>query len=46
MLSFALYNLLKNPDSMAKLRAEVDDIIGDKPLQVDHLSKLPYLAGM
>ena len=45
MLSFALYNLLKNPDSMAKLRDEIDNVIGEEPLNVSHLGKLPYLNG-
>jgi hypothetical protein len=45
MLSFALYNLLKHPEAMAKLRAEVDEVLGDHPLQVSDLGKLPYLTG-
>lgn len=45
MLSFVLYNLLKNPDSMAKLRNEIDEVIGEEPLQINHLGKLPYLNG-
>jgi hypothetical protein len=30
---------------MAKLRAEVDDVLGNQPLQVSDLGKLPYLTG-
>ena len=45
MLSFALYNLLKNPNFMAKLCDEIDEVIGEEPLQVSHLGKLPYLNG-
>jgi hypothetical protein len=45
MLSFALYNLLKHPEAMAKLRAEVDEVLGDQPLQVSDLGKFPYLTG-
>lgn len=43
MLSFALYNLLKHPDAMAKIREEVDEVIGEEPLDVAHLGKLPYM---
>jgi hypothetical protein len=45
LLSFAVYHLLKNPDAMAKLQAEIDDVIGDQRLQVSDLGKLPYLTG-
>ena len=30
---------------MAKLRDEIDEVIGEEPLQVSHLGKLPYLNG-
>ena len=46
MLTFMLYYLLKNPEAMLKLRDEVDTLIGDRPMTVDDVHKLPYLIGM
>lgn len=43
MLSFAFFYLLKNPQSYSKAQQEVDTVIGQGPITVDHLSKLPYL---
>ena len=31
---------------MRKLRDEVDTVIGDQQIRVEHLSKLPYLTGL
>ncbi|KAF7973316.1 hypothetical protein HWV62_15559 [Athelia sp. TMB] len=45
-LSFITYYLLKNPDVMRKLRDEVDTVIGDQQIRVEHLSKLPYLTAI
>ncbi|EJU05216.1 cytochrome P450 [Dacryopinax primogenitus] len=42
LLSFALYHLLSNPQAYAALQKEVDTVLSDNPLTVDHLSKLPY----
>jgi hypothetical protein len=44
-LSFITYYLLKNPDVMRKLRDEIDEVIGMKQPQYEHLNKLPYLIG-
>ncbi|KAF2272549.1 bifunctional P-450/NADPH-P450 reductase [Westerdykella ornata] len=46
LLSFAFYYLLKNPDAYDKAQQEVDNVIGKDPINVDHLSKLPYLAAV
>ncbi|KAL4252643.1 Bifunctional cytochrome P450/NADPH--P450 reductase [Abortiporus biennis] len=46
MLTFALYYLLKNPESMRKLREEIDTKIGDRPMTVDDVHKLPYLIAV
>lgn len=46
MLSFIMYYLLKNPDTMQKLRDEIDTMIGDRPMVPDDINKLPYLIGM
>ena len=45
MLTFSLYYLLKNPEAMRKLRQEVDEKIGDRPMTINDVHKLPYLIG-
>jgi cytochrome P450/NADPH-cytochrome P450 reductase len=45
-LSFITYYLIKNPNVMRKLRDEVDEVIGDAQIRVEHLSKLPYLTAI
>jgi cytochrome P450 len=46
MLSFTVYYLLRNPHSLGRLRAEVDAVIGDRPIALEDLGKLPYLQGV
>jgi cytochrome P450/NADPH-cytochrome P450 reductase len=46
MLTFAVYHLLKTPEALRKLRAEIDQVIGDRPVQCDDFSKMPYLTGI
>lgn len=47
MLSFAMYYLLKNPDAYAKLRSEVDGVLGDaQHVRPEHLSRMPYLTAV
>lgn len=43
MLSFAMYHLLKDPETLAKARAEVDAVVGANPITADHITRLPYL---
>ncbi|KAF4437554.1 putative bifunctional P-450:NADPH-P450 reductase [Fusarium austroafricanum] len=43
LLSFAFYYLLENPHTLEKARAEIDQVLGDENLTVDHLPKLPYI---
>ncbi|KAL4885752.1 cytochrome P450 [Aspergillus karnatakaensis] len=43
LLSFAMYYLLKTPDAMSNARHEVDEVVGDGELTVEHISKLKYL---
>ena len=45
MLTFIMYYLLKNPEAMRRLREEVDTLIGDRPMTVDDVHKLPYTIG-
>ncbi|SPO06415.1 probable bifunctional P-450:NADPH-P450 reductase [Cephalotrichum gorgonifer] len=46
LLSFAMYQLLKNPDAYAKAQQEVDSVVGKGAITVDHLSRLPYMNGV
>ncbi|KAL2817605.1 hypothetical protein BJX63DRAFT_440740 [Aspergillus granulosus] len=43
LLSFAMYYLMKNPDAMARATHEVDEVVGDHQLTVEHLAKLKYI---
>lgn len=43
MLSFAMYHLLKEPETLARARAEVDAVVGATPVTADDISRLPYL---
>lgn len=44
LLSFTMYYLLKNPSAMKKATQEVDEVLGDEELTVDHLPQLKYIA--
>jgi cytochrome P450/NADPH-cytochrome P450 reductase len=46
LLSFAMYYLLKAPDAMAKARTEVDEVVGQAEVTVEHLSQLKYLTAV
>ncbi len=41
-MTFAWYALAANPDVAAKLRAELDSVLGDAPPTVEKLHHLPY----
>ncbi|KAJ4004770.1 hypothetical protein NW766_011504 [Fusarium irregulare] len=43
LLSFVFYYLLENQRVLDKARQEVDDVVGDGNLTVDHLAKMPYI---
>ncbi|OLN95714.1 Bifunctional P-450:NADPH-P450 reductase 2 [Colletotrichum chlorophyti] len=43
LLSFAFFQLLRHPAAYRKAQQEVDSIVGQQPITVDKLSKLPYL---
>jgi cytochrome P450/NADPH-cytochrome P450 reductase len=43
MLTYIFYFLLKSPTAYQKAQQEVDSVIGKGPINVDHLSKLPYI---
>ncbi|KAK9342387.1 cytochrome P450 [Lipomyces starkeyi] len=46
MLSYAFYQLLRHPTAYRKAQQEVDEVIGTGPIEVGHMSKLPYLAAV
>ncbi|KAJ6600950.1 fatty acid hydroxylase [Mycena vulgaris] len=46
MMTFMVYYLLKNPEKMRKLRAQVDEVLGDRPVQYEDFAKLPYLIAV
>ncbi|KAE8146488.1 cytochrome P450 [Aspergillus avenaceus] len=43
LLSFAFYNMLKNPQAYQKAQEEVDRVLGRRKITVDDLKNLPYL---
>lgn len=45
MLSFAMTHILKRPEVYAKIRSEVDEVLGKEPIRFEHLSKLTYING-
>ncbi|KAI1636231.1 cytochrome P450 [Biscogniauxia mediterranea] len=45
-LSFALYELIKNPEAYRKAQQEVDEVVGKGPITVEHLSKVPYISAI
>ncbi|ESK91468.1 cytochrome p450 [Moniliophthora roreri MCA 2997] len=46
MMSFMTYYLIKNPHIMRRLQAEVDEVLGGEPAQIQDLSKMPYLTAV
>lgn len=45
-LSFAFYNLLKHPETYRKAQEEVDEVIGDGPIKVEHVAKLQFIQAV
>lgn len=43
-LTWAWYLLAKNPDKAQKLYEEVKRVVGDRPMNVEDIDKLPYLT--
>lgn len=43
LLSFVFYELLKNPEAYHRAQKEVDTVVGDELVTIQHLSKLEYL---
>ncbi len=43
LLTFTLYELLKNPGVLARAREQVDQVVGDQAPRYEHLGQLGYL---
>lgn len=43
LLSFAFYQLIKHPEEYKKAQDEVDSVIGDGPIKVEHMPKVQHL---
>lgn len=43
LLSFTTYLLLKNPEALARARAQVDAVLGDEMPTLEHMAELRYL---
>ncbi|KAM0146394.1 hypothetical protein ACHAQE_010763 [Botrytis cinerea] len=46
LLSFTLYYLLKDPRVYNKAREDIDKVVGEGRIRVEHLSKLPYIEAI
>lgn len=46
LLSFAFYQLLKNPEAYRKAQQEVDEVLETGPITFEHLSKLHYIQAV
>ena len=42
MLTFSTYEILKRPDVLFKLRTEIDEVLGDQPITLNDIPKMPY----
>ncbi|KAL1741166.1 cytochrome P450 [Schizophyllum fasciatum] len=45
-MAFAIYYILKNPDVLRKLQAEIYAVVGDQPIQCEDLDHLHYLTAI
>ncbi|MEU3851126.1 cytochrome P450 [Streptomyces sp. NPDC029554] len=44
VLSWALYELARHPDVEVRVLAELDDVLGDRPVTFEDITRLPYLG--
>jgi cytochrome P450/NADPH-cytochrome P450 reductase len=42
MLAFVTYEILKHPEVLLKLRAEIGKVLGDRPISLEDLPRMPY----
>ncbi|MEU1853412.1 cytochrome P450 [Streptomyces sp. NPDC019990] len=43
VLSWTLYELARDPDIEARVLAELDEVLGERPVALDDVTRLPYL---
>ncbi|MFE0254697.1 cytochrome P450 [Streptomyces sp. NPDC059010] len=43
LLAWTLYELARNPDIEARILAELDEVLGERPVTFDDMMRLPYL---
>ncbi|MGW6902866.1 cytochrome P450 [Streptomyces sp. NPDC054940] len=43
VLSWTLYELARHPDIEARILAELDEVLGERPVAFDDVTRLPYL---
>ncbi|EJD42499.1 cytochrome P450 [Auricularia subglabra TFB-10046 SS5] len=46
MLSFFMYSVLKHPEVYAKVRTEIDTVVGAERIRPQHIGRLPYLTAV
>ncbi|KAK2610525.1 hypothetical protein N8I77_003948 [Diaporthe amygdali] len=42
-MNFMMYNLLKHPEKLQKCYQEVDEVLGDNAMELEHIPRLKYL---
>ena len=45
LLSFLFVLLVSNPQAFQTAQREIDEVIGQGPITVDHMTKIPYITG-
>jgi pentalenene oxygenase len=43
VMSWTLYELARHPGVEARILAELDEVLGERPITFDHVTRLPYL---
>lgn len=46
LLTFVTYEVMKHPEVLLKLRAEIDQVLGDRQVSLEDLPKLPYTVAV
>ncbi|KAJ6474020.1 fatty acid hydroxylase [Mycena vitilis] len=46
MMTFMVYYLLKNPETMRTLRAQIDEVLGERKVQYEDFARLTYLVAV
>jgi cytochrome P450/NADPH-cytochrome P450 reductase len=46
VISFIVHSLLTTPESYAKLKAEIDAVVGERTVTLEDISQLPYMTGL